>query len=92
MVDGKTKTPDGKAMLANIQESIDYALRRILSEKVPRLSQFTRSKKRVLIMVSEYFFADSEKVRAGLQKRSGEIAPIDEIYLAWDDSFEIVYP
>jgi hypothetical protein len=79
-------------MLADIQGSIDYALGRILKEKVPRLSQFKQSKKRVLVIVSEYFFADSENVRVGLQKRSAEIAPIDEIYLAWDSSFEIVYP
>jgi len=92
IVNGTAKTPDGNAMLADIQGSIDYALRRILKEKVPRLSQFKQSKKRVLVIVSEYFFADSENVRVGLQKRSGEIAPIDEIYLAWDSSFEIVYP
>ena len=92
MVDGTARTPDGNVMLADIQGSIDYALGRILSEKVPRLSQFAHWEKRVLVMVSEYFFADSENVRVGLQKRSGEIAPIDEIYLAWDSFFEIVYP
>jgi len=92
MVDGTARTPDGNIMLADIQGSIDYALGRILSEKVPRLSQFAHWEKRVLVMVSEYFFADSENVRVGLQKRSGEIAPIDEIYLAWDSFFEIVYP
>jgi hypothetical protein len=92
MVDGAAKAPDGNVMLADIQGSIDYALGRILSEKVPRLSQFAHWKKRVLVMVSEYFFADSANVRIGLQKRAGEIAPIDEIYLAWDSYFELVYP
>jgi hypothetical protein len=92
MVDGTTRTPDGNIMIADIQESIDYALGRILSEKVIRLSQFALCKKRVLVMVSEYFFADCENVRIGLQKRSREIAPIDEIYLAWNSSFEILYP
>jgi hypothetical protein len=92
MVNGAAQTPDGKVMLADIQGSIDHALSRILCEKVPRLKQSARLKKRVLVIVSEYFFADSENVRVGLQKRSGEIAPIDEVYLAWDSSFELVYP
>jgi len=92
MVNGTATTREGKVMLADIQGSIDHALGRFLSEKVSRLRQFAHLKKRVLVIVSEYFFADSENVRAGLRKRSGEIAPIDEIYLAWDNSFEIVYP
>lgn len=92
MVDGTAKTPDGNVMLADIQGSVDYALGRILREKVPRLSQFAHWKKRVLVIVSKYFFADSDNVRIGLQRRSGEIAPVDEIYLVWDSSFEIVYP
>jgi hypothetical protein len=92
IVNATTKTPDEKAILADIQGSIDYALGRILSEKVPRLAQFKSVKKRALVIVSEYPFADCENVYAGLQKRSGQIAPIDEIYLAWDDSFELVFP
>ena len=91
-VDGTAKNPDSDVMLADIQGSIDYALGRILKEKVPRLKQFASWEKRVLVIVSEYFFADDENVRVGLQKRSAEIAPIDEVYLAWDSSFEIVHP
>jgi hypothetical protein len=77
-------TPDGQAMIADVMRTLEYALGRILDAKLPRLKPITGYRRKLILIWTDYFFADAERVTEVLSERKLTTADVDSILLILD--------
>ncbi len=76
--------PGGQTLVADIRSNLSFALERILAAKLPRLAPCTGVNRRVLLIWSEYFFAEPALVREILREKDISKEQVDSILLAAD--------
>ncbi len=76
--------PGGQTLVADIRSNLSFALEQILAAKLPRLAQCTGVNRRVLLIWSEYFFAEPSLVREILREKETPKEQVDSVLLATD--------
>jgi hypothetical protein len=75
------KAADGQAVAADIHANLDFALNRILDQKLPRLEKLEGFKRRILLITSAYLFAEPGNVRDILHSRQITAKQCDTVLL-----------
>lgn len=83
----KAIIPGTEKMSADIQANIDYAVKRVLDAKVPRLTVLKNFNKRVLIIYSNHLFGSADRVQDSINKNMEQIENIDKIFLLYKEEF-----
>jgi hypothetical protein len=80
-LDPVARTPGGGRLVADIAANLNYALDRILADKLPVLRQLTAYDRRVLFIWAEHFFAEPDTVRGILDSKRITSEDVDVILL-----------
>jgi hypothetical protein len=68
-------------MVADIGATLEYSLDRILKAKLPRLKKLTSGQRKLLLIWSDYFFAEPGRVKEILDARNLTVQDVDSILL-----------
>ena len=71
----------GQAIAADIHANLEFALNRILAEKLPRLQKLEGFERRILLVTSAYLFAEPNEVRDILQTHQITAKQCDTVLL-----------
>ena len=80
-LDGTARTPDGEGMIADIMATLRNSLQRILDAKLPRIKSVPGYQRKMLLIWSEYFYAEPERLREILQEKRLTTHDVDTILL-----------
>jgi hypothetical protein len=80
-LDGSAMTPDGTAMIADVMRTLDYAIGRILNAKLPRLKNISGYNRKLILIWSDYFFADAIRIKELLSKWNLTREDVDTLIL-----------
>jgi hypothetical protein len=86
MLQGSAKIPNTDTMGADVGATLEYALGRILDAKLPRLKNVNGYERKLLLIWSGYFFADSARVKEILDTRNLTVQDVDSVLLIDDAS------
>ena len=79
-----TRNADGKSISADCRATVSFALERILNEKLPDLATTEGYERKMLLIVSEYVFAEPQMVKEILDTRSLTREQVDTILFIAD--------
>jgi hypothetical protein len=80
-LDGTARTPDGQAMIADVMATLRSGVQRILDAKLPRMKALTGFQRRMLLIWSDYFFAEPERLKEVLDEKRLTADDVDTIFL-----------
>lgn len=78
-LDGTGRTPDGEAMIADVMATLKHRVQRILDAKLPRMKAVTGFHRRMLLIWSDYFFAEPERLKEVLDEKRLKTDDLDTI-------------
>jgi hypothetical protein len=84
-----SRIPGSNSLTAHIQRQIDYAVRQILGEKIPVLDALGGYDKRILLIESQYLFANPTNVSQSIQSFA-PLVGVNLIFLVTDESLNMV--
>lgn len=84
-----SRIPESNRLTAHIQGQIDHAIGRILNEKVPILKALSDYHKRILLIESQYPFANPTNVAHGIQSFAPSVG-VNLIFLLTNESVAVV--
>jgi hypothetical protein len=79
-VSAVAKIPNSNQMIGDIQESVTFAVNRILDAKLPKLAKLTGFNRRVLLIWSGFALAEAYEVKKALALRKLSVADVDAIF------------
>jgi hypothetical protein len=83
-LDPEARNADGLTLTANIRATLEYALNRVLAEKLPILRELSEYDRRVLLIWSQYLFAEPPLVKEILETKGLTKDQLDCILLVAD--------
>jgi hypothetical protein len=87
MLDGTGPIPDGTAMIAEIGPTLEYTVDDALQDKLPTLRALTGYDRKILLLWTDYFFADVASVGEILTTRCLTPTDLDAIFLVESNGF-----
>ena len=82
------KAAGGRAIAADIHANLEFALNRILDQKLPRLEKLEGFKRKILLITSAYLFAEPDHIRDILHSRQITAKQCDTVLLV-DESASV---
>ncbi|MCX6543514.1 MAG: hypothetical protein NTV05_03770 [Acidobacteria bacterium] len=82
-------TADGRAVGADIESNVEFAIDKALADKCPRMASITGYSRKLLLLVGEYRLASADTVSRVLARKG--LKPFDAVlYVEWGISVSVV--
>lgn len=81
LIEGVAKVPETNKLAADIMASLTYGVKRVLDEKLPVMKKVSGYDRKIILVWSDYIFAERDRVREIIARAPLTVKEIDSIVL-----------